>query len=383
MYKSIIEKIPHTDLIWVATGAYNEQAPKWMQNYESYIFPFFIFHPLWLKIFTKPIINFMHYFLLYNIYAPIVAEKIANIVKTRDVKLVWIEGVKQNFKIGKLLTSISSVPIHLSMNDNFTGNTNIIDRNLFIKKSFLHLLHRSNSLDFISEGMVDYYREQYGFKKNNYQVFWIGNQISEMPNPTINKEITRIIFYGSIHGLETIHSFCQAIQLLRASGCEIIFDIYSEFNYAFLEKKFKNVSYRGKREVDELKYIIQGYDLVYVPMPFSKSQHVLAKTSISSKMLLALQCQIPILAHGPCYANNVRFVKKYVVGFSICSKKKEDIINEFNRITYRDRVIASKNEKIVYLDNFETEKKVKDFLKFLTVSIEATNSNFQHGHNDV
>lgn len=367
-YKSIIEQFPKNELIWIGTGATSIESPEWMNGYKSYIFPSFIFKTNWLRIFKKPPFYLVHYLLLYFYYAPTISIKIINIIKSEKINLVWIEGVKQTFKIGNILLKKTAIPIHLSLNDDYSAQTSAIERFFFIKKHFIYLLHKSKSIDFISEGMVEYYRDNYGYFKSNYEIFWIGNKIDGLPTPIINRKIQRIILYGNIHGMDTVHSFCKAIQLINNQGSTIILDIYSEADYSFLERLYRNVNYKGKVSVDKLASIIQKYDLVYVPLFFSKKGRVVAITSLPSKMILALQCQIPILAHGPSYASNIMFVKKNSVGICIATNIPEKIIEEFNMIKYEDRLSSSTNEKIIYSDKYDTEKKVSEIVEYLRIS---------------
>ena len=367
-YKAIIEQFRREELIWVGTGAASTKSPEWMSGYKTYIFPLFIFRTNWLRIFTKPPFYLVHYLLLYLYYAPNVCLKIIKIIRSEEVSLVWIEGVKQTFIIGRMLSKLTKIPIHLSLNDDYSAQTTAIERFFFLKTPFQYLLNNSKSIDFISEGMAEYYKDRYGYSKSNYKIIWIGNKIERLPEPVINRELRRIILFGNIHGIDAVHSFCKAIQLLRNQGRSICLDIYSGANYSFLENQYKNVGYKGKVSVSELKSIIQKYDLVYVPLFFSKKGRVVATTSLPSKMILALQCQIPILAHGPCYASNIQFVKKHSVGSCITTNIPKEIAEELIKIGYGDRLSSSNNERIIYFEEYDTEKRVREFIEYLRIS---------------
>lgn len=369
MYKSIIEKLGENELYWIGTGAKNSEIPEWLRKYNCKIFPSVIFRPLWLKIFMKPPFYFIHFVLLYYLYVPYVTWKIETILKEQNIQLLWIEGVKQTFKIGEALSKKTGIPIHLSMNDDISvANSNVFERNKFIVKSFTYLLFQARTLDFISEGMVNYYKSKYGFTKSNFMILWVGNNISKMPDPILKKKISKIVFFGSIHGFETINFFCQALVALNNHKHEIILDIYSGTDYSFLSKKYKNVFFKGELPTNKLKLAIQNYDLVYVPYPFNLKQKVLAITSMASKMILAMQCQIPILAHGPAYASNIQFVKKSLIGICVTSIDPIEIASNVLAISYEERKLASENAKKTYLNNYDSEKNIPLFIEFLRSS---------------
>lgn len=362
MYKSIIEKIPKNELIWVATGASDKTKPKWMNDFKTYIFPSFIFKKNWLRIFSRSPFHLFHYLVLYNVYVPIISKKIVKLINIENPDIIWIEGVKQTFKIGNILLNKTKIPIHTSINDDYRAQTTFVENRFILRKYFKRLLFDSISLDFISEGMRELYQEEFNYQKNNYKIFWIGNKIESLPAPTINRNIKKIILYGSLHGVDSINAFSNALQHLND---DVTLDIYSQMNYSFLEKKYHNVFYKGSVHVNALAKLIQEYDLVYVPLSFERNFEIVVKTSVPSKMNLALQCQIPILAHGPEYAQNVKFVEKYAVGFTIKTNNFEDIVKKIKSITIDDRIAASKTQSIVYNNCFNTDRLASNFLHFL------------------
>lgn len=362
MYKSIIEKIPKNELIWVATGASDTTSPKWMNDVKKYIFPSIIFKKNWLRIFSRAPFHLLHYLILYNVYVPVISKKIVKLINIEKPDIIWIEGVKQTYKIGNILLNKTKIPIHTSINDDYRAQTTLIENRFILRKYFKRLLFDSVSLDFISEGMRELYQEEFNYQKNNYKIFWIGNKIETLPVPTIKSKIKKIIFYGSLHGIDSINIFSNALEHLNG---DVTLDIYSQMNYSFLEKKYHNVFYKGPVPVSTLVKLIQEYDLVYVPLSFEKNFEIVVRTSLPSKMNLALQCQIPILAHGPEYAQNVKFVEKYEVGFTIKTNNSEDIVKKIKSISIDDRVAASKTQSIVYKNYFDTDRLTNNFLHFL------------------
>lgn len=368
MYKSIIHKIPENELVWICTGTDNTTTPNWITGYRHYIFPSFIFKKIWLRVFRKFPFSLIHYLFLYFFYSSRVSKEIIKIVENENIKLIWIEGVKHTYKIGTILSRRTNIPIHLSINDDYRAQTGYIENRFILKNYFKWLLTNSKSIDFISEGMIEQYQHEFGLVNGNHKVFWIGNESLAMQVPIIKKEIKKIIFYGSLHGLDSIKNFCIAISKLNHIKYDLVLDIYSGTDYSFLEKISEKVHYKGHVPVDALKKIIQDYDLIYVPLSFEKKQKIVVKTSVPSKMILALQCQIPILAHGPAYAQNIRFVELHKVGIALKSNIVDEIINELVSIKYETRLQISENQSSVYKDYFNTEERVVEFVNNLKSS---------------
>ena len=293
----------------------------------------------------------------------LIIDRVIEIIKKNEIDVVWIEGVKQTFKLGYLISKKCNTPIHLSINDDITGNTSLFESKLFIKKYFKYLLFKAKSIDFISEEMRVYYEELYGYNKRNYIILWLGEPFKLLHKPSLNQNIKKIIFYGNSHGFETIEAFCKALDISHKDGKTYELDIYSATNFEFLQQKYYSAEYKGSPK--ELVDIVSNYDLVYVPMSFRKSKYAITRTSISAKMILALQAQIPILAHGPIYASNTMFAYNNHVGFRIISLDSNEILKELNNISLSQREIASKNARKIYEQGFNTDIHIERFKRFL------------------
>jgi hypothetical protein len=196
-------------------------------------------------------------------------------------------------------------------------------------------------------------------------ILWIGNSFDPLSPPLINQQITKIVFYGSIHGFETIEAFCEGLDIANKMGYQYTMDIYSGTNYKYLQDRYKSVSFKGAVSSEQLMEIVPTYDLVYVPMSFRKDRYAITRTSISVKMIMALQTQIPILAHGPLYSSNTLFAFNNKVGFRINSLYVKDIIEVLNNISFEQRKEASKNARKLYEAKFNTDINVSNFLSFL------------------
>jgi hypothetical protein len=85
------------------------------------------------------------------------------------------------------------------------------------------------------------------------------------------------------------------------------------------------VEYRGLLSPEDLTRELRVYDLLYVPMSFLARYELLSRTSIPAKIVHYMQAQVPILAHGPDYAANVRFVRERRVGFASTTQDPREL----------------------------------------------------------
>ncbi len=348
MYNTILSKIINKDkLFWIGTGASTNQCPIFItKNKIDYkIVSSFIFHKYWLRIFTKIPFVIFHYLVLYLLYTPYTFFKILKIINQQDVKLVWSETFKQTYILAFLIKIFTKCSLHLSINDHFTAHSTILESK-FLELFFKKLINMASSFDFISDGMVEYYKSKYGLSSEYYMVLWIGPDIASKSVDILNNEIKNIVFYGSIHGFDTFYKFCDAIEKLNMTkNKKISLHIFSEFNYKYFEKKYTFIKYKGSLPNNALVEEILNYDLVYIPMFFDKKYEIVSHTSISSKMILAINAGLPVFSHAPKNSANSIFVEKYNLGITCDHINTEIISSKISNFTFSERMACSKSAK--------------------------------------
>jgi hypothetical protein len=360
MYKKLIKSVDHNSFFWFATGASEKTPPSFAKELEFkyYIFNFFCFKKNWLRIFTKFPFYLIHYFILYIIYSPIAFYKVLKIINEHKIEVVWIEAFKQTYVISILLLIFTDCKLHLSINDNFSAQTTYFER-YFLGKIFKKIIKSNSSFDFISEGMLDYYKSKYHFTSTKYCILWLADYSPEEFTPAkINHDLNKIMFYGNIHGLDTFYSFCD---FLKTNKKKLTLDIYSQEDYSFISRKYSNVTYKGLLTSEELKSEIKNYDLIYVPMYFDKKNELTALTSLSSKMLIAIYSGVPILSHAPINSANSIFVNKFQLGFI----NDSIYIQNFDQVyDYNNRNKISCNQ-IEYSRMICNNDSIKNFFKLI------------------
>lgn len=345
MYKTLIENLPTKNLYWIGTGSYLENCPDFMKiRTKSYkIIRSYIFSKNWIRIFSRFPFNFINIILIYLFYTPRSIFIIYFFVKKHKINFVWIETFRQTYLIAYVLTNMFKIKVHLSVNDHYSAHCKWPEKkllNFFCKK----ISKSKASFDFISEWLYKYYKTHYNFNSNKYIILWVGNTVTSQCNLVIRKNVKRIIFYGSIHGLDVIKSFCEYISNQEINENIITFDIYSEFDYSFLSRKYNNVNYFGKLTQDELVSIISNYDLAYVPIYFDFKNRIVSQTSLSSKMIFAINLGLPIFSHGPSYSANNSFINTFNLGFTCSSLSIHEIAKAILAAKdYKNRIAVNKS----------------------------------------
>ncbi len=367
MYESILKKLGDFNLFWIATGSSNKKIPPHLIPLfiKVKFITSFIFYKNWLRVFTKFPFVFIHLFILYFIYTPYSYYRIKKTIKDENIDLVWIETFKQTYLLAYLIQKKLNVKLHLSFNDHYSAQAYYGEKAL-LNFLFRKIIKSNSSFDFISDGMLNYFKEKYHFNSNNHMILWLGVESKDFQDKMSfkNNYYNRIIFYGSIHGFDTFCKFCDAIAKYNSiSVVKITLDIYSEMNYSFLSKKYDFVNFFGLLSESKLKETILKYDLVYVPMYFDAKNSIVAKTSISSKMILAINSGLPIFSHAPIDSANSIFVSKYNIGINCFSLDSDDIINCLRKLNKESNIIFNSNAKKVALDISNHSRKIDELKK--------------------
>lgn len=342
MYKTLIENFPSKKLFWIGTGAFLQKEPEFIRENckNNLIIRSFIFSKNWIRVFSRFPFNIINTLVLYFFYTPRATLMILYTIKKNKIKHVWIETFRQTYLIAYFLSKFTDVKVHFSFNDHYSAHCRWPETKILKKLCQKVVLSSKASFDFISRGMLDYFKEHYNFVSNKYIFLWIGDSNEVAKKAIINKEVKKIIFYGSIHGLDVFYSFCEYIV---SQENKIVLDIYSGFDYSFISNKFENVNFCGRLSQEELNEKIFDYDLVYVPIYFDVKNNVVMQTSLSSKMILAINSGIPIFSHAPANSANTIFIEEHNLGFSCISMQLDDIILAMNRAKdFDNRVNISK-----------------------------------------
>jgi|GEM_PF-2114313 len=324
MYKTLIENFPSKNLFWIGTGAFLQKTPEFIKQNckDSLIVRSFIFSKNWIRVFSRFPFNIINTLFIYFFYAPRATIIVLYNIKKNNIKHVWFESFRQTYLIAYFLLKFTNVKVHLSFNDHYSAHCRWPETKILKKLCQKIVSSQKTSFDFISRGMLDYFIEHYNFISSKFIFLWVGNSDEVVKKAEINQVVKKIIFYGSIHGLDVFYSFCEFI---ASQENNIVLDIYSGFDYSFISNRYKNVNFCGQLSQKELGKKILDYDLAYVPIYFDEKNKTVMQTSLSSKMILAINSGIPIFSHAPSNSANSIFISEFNLGFLCPSLQLEKI----------------------------------------------------------
>lgn len=131
----------------------------------------------------------------------------------------------------------------------------------------------------------------------------------------------RIAYTGAINSYY-LDSMSTVLGELHGLGNEVSLDIYSPDELPSRWKSAMDVQWRHFPPVpkDGLISRLQEYDVVLLLSSFEPEHRKLAETSQAGKMADYLASGRCILAYGPEYADNVRYIRRYGLGETVTSQ---------------------------------------------------------------
>jgi hypothetical protein len=171
-----------------------------------------------------------------------------------------------------------------------------------------------------SESMQEHYSSLYGGEcemLNNAVTF--PKRYTE-PASRQNSRL-RVVYAGSIHSYY-MGAMSAALRELEGLERQIEFDIYSSDELPTEWRSKTGVPWRHLRPIPagELIERLQHYDVLLLLSSFEPRHRALAETSQAGKMADYLAAGRCILAFGPEYADNVRYLKRHGIGETVTSQ---------------------------------------------------------------
>ena len=130
----------------------------------------------------------------------------------------------------------------------------------------------------------------------------------------------------------------MVLEELRGLEDQVVFDIYSPDELPpGWHSNTEDVPYRHFPPVapSELIELLQHYDVLLLLSSFKPEDRVLAETSQASKLAEYMAAGRCILAYGPQYSDNVRYVQRHGIGEVVTSQApgslRESIISLANQ----------------------------------------------------
>ncbi len=144
------------------------------------------------------------------------SRRIREIAARMDADLYWIVAMNEGVLVA-LELSKSGKPVHLTVHDDpvsvFQRSTRYRLLSPLMSRSFSRLLGSAKSVDVISNGMRDFYREQFGLE--SLVVYRYVQSLPRFKDRVIGKDVLRVGHIGIIYSAKEFNEFVEA---LRAHG---------------------------------------------------------------------------------------------------------------------------------------------------------------------
>lgn len=317
MYRKLLEHIPTKQLCWAIAGGWSKKIPSWMSDREyllcySPLFNRLIYGLIRRIAFHRLVLHHIWFWYAYRWFPKQTAKKICKFARQQGVSKIWVHATGPTIGVAARLRRMLELPIHVNVQDDIDGTVGTREGN-WLRKDFTELLQNATTCDVTCPSMKEYYIRNYNACQDAL-VFWNGSIFGDLPSlPHVNRNIRVIGIAGYIWSTDTVNICLAALNLLnekRGSDRFIKLRVYSNR----IRIKHSCLQYEGLLDPQNIISALQECDLLYVPMSFLPRYEVLCSTSLPGKMLSYMQAQVPLLAHGPEYASNIRFVREHGVG---------------------------------------------------------------------
>jgi hypothetical protein len=169
----------------------------------------------------------------------------------------------------------------------------------------------------ISESMQNHFSKMYG---GECEI--LNNSVSfpeSFSEPTERRDSRlRMVYAGAINSYY-LNSMSAVLGELQGLSDLVEFDIYSPDKLPPEWQSRTDVPWRH-RPADEFIERLQEYDVLLLLSSFEPEWRIVAETAQAGKMADYLAAGRCILAYGPEYADNVRYLKKYGIGETVTSQ---------------------------------------------------------------
>jgi len=239
-----------------------------------------------------------------------------------------------------------------------------------IHEIFLKLLNSSRALFTISEGMRNAYKERYGKESmifhntidiDNWKSF--AKKKFELGDPI------RILYAGRI-GIGTYHSLLEVVKAaeeLAFEGCNLKIHIQSlNIDERYKKKLLTSGIVKINTPVDyqKLPLIFSSYDILLIPIDFSKKGKQFLKYSMPTKVPEFMISGTPICIYAPTDVYLHKHAIEHKWAYIIGENSKEAIKKGLNELMSNQKLRAGLSARAYKyaLDNYD-EKKIRSKFK--------------------
>ena len=249
------------------------------------------------------------------------SKRIRGIAAHMDADLYWIVAMNEGVLVA-LELSASGKPVHLTIHDDpvsiFQRSTRYRLLSLLMARSFSQLLGSARSVDVISHGMHDFYREKFGIE--SLVVYRYVQGLPRVKDHVISTDVLRVGHIGIIYNA---HQFREFVEGLRAYGRSL--GVSVKLVKIGRSREFEKVQEDHPDLVEDLGELsektaieeLSKCNFLYCMYPDAPRFEVFRRTSQPMKLSTYIQAQRPIFAHTPEDSTLAAAVRKYRIG-SVC-----------------------------------------------------------------
>jgi glycosyltransferase involved in cell wall biosynthesis len=257
------------------------------------------------------------------------SRRIREIAAHMDADLYWIVAMNEGVLVALELCA-SGKPMHLTIHDDpvsvFQRSTRYRLLSPLMARSFSQLLRSARSVDVISHGMLDFYREKFGIE--SLVVYRYVQGLPRLKDHVISTDALRVGHIGIIYNA---HQFGEFVEALRAHGRSL--GVPVKLVKIGRSREFEKVQEYYPDLVEDLGELpekaaieeLSKCNFLYSMYPDLPRFEVFRRTSQPMKLSTYIQAQRPIFAHTPEDSTLAAAVRKYRIGFVCPSSDRQGI----------------------------------------------------------
>lgn len=275
----------------------------------------------------------------------------AEFLRAHGASRLWVVASGVAVPVGTKVAELLRLPVHVSVHDHHAGHLRAEEQR-WLDGPMRELMATAASADFASGSLLDAYSPLMGPSATKEVALTGGDPSGKVrPRHDERKIARRIVFIGNPWAADAMRILASAVRLLnsRRVAEPISIDVFSPSPL-----RIEGVNSRAPVSSDVLSGLLESYDVGYVPMSFLPRLRRLSETSFPSKIIHFLQVGLPMFAHGPAYAENVKFARSTDTAFASTSRDPSTLANDLSAMLedQRSRRETSERGQRLYAEYF-------------------------------
>ena len=248
--------------------------------------------------------------------------RIREIAARMDADLYWIVAMNEGVLVA-LELSASGKPVHLTVHDDpvsvFERSTRYRLLSPLMRRSFSQVIRSAKSVDVISHGMRDFYREKFGIESQ--VVYRYVQGLPRLKEHAISTDVLRVGHIGIIYNANQFREFVEALRVHgRNLGVPIkLVKIGRSREFEKVQEVYPDLV-EDLGELPERAAIeeLSKCNFLYSMYPDTLRFEIFRRTSQPMKLSTYIQAQRPIFAHTPVDSTLAAAIRKYRIG-AVCT----------------------------------------------------------------